>query len=104
MDKQAQMQRIAAGLNNASRKRDWQALRALDRELAGKLRQWADAPLNAAERGSLQRLRESLGQALQSCAAEQQLLGQTLEHMREGRERWQAYAASTAWNDQEDRT
>ncbi len=103
MDKQAQMQRLALGLKNASRNRDWLALNRLERELAGQLGQWSRAgvALSAAEQASLRQLREVLSQAQNACAAEQQLLGQTLERMREGKERWQAYAASTAWQDEE---
>lgn len=99
MDRQAQMQRYAVGLRNASRQGDWQALTRLDTELARHLRQWAQAPLSGDERSGLQSLGEALRQARQVCADEQLQLGQTLERLREGRDRWTAYAESADWID-----
>jgi hypothetical protein len=102
MDKQAQLLSLGQGLERASRGRDWAALARVDAELAGALRQWPSlAGWSAAEREALKTLRRLHAQAREHCEAELQALGATLKDMREGRDRWQAYAQSTHWQDEQ---
>ncbi|NCT82413.1 MAG: hypothetical protein GXC94_04670 [Comamonadaceae bacterium] len=94
MDKTMQLLRLAQGLRQAGRHRDWRALQRLDVELAAALRGWVPpvAP-STQERQVLQALDEAHAEARQLCSDEMQALQQTLNQMREGRERWRAYAA-----------
>ncbi|MCX2861702.1 hypothetical protein OOZ63_07615 [Paucibacter sp. PLA-PC-4] len=94
------IERLGRGLKQASGARDWQALARLDRELSLALRDWADvASWSVAERGALQALHRRHQEARLHCAAELQNLAQTLEQMRAGQGRWQAYAESSNWSD-----
>lgn len=99
VDKQNQLRLWAQGLREASRNRDWQAVARLDAELAAALRQWPSlAGWNPAERQALDLLKQVHTQVREFCAAEMRNLGETLELMRQGRDRWQAYAESTGWD------
>lgn len=101
MDKQSRLLALSQGLEHASRSRDWPALARADAELASALRQWPSlAGWSAAEREALQALQRSHAQARAHCEAELKALGDTLKDMREGRDRWQAYAQSTHWQAQ----
>lgn len=103
MDKQMQIQKLTQGLQQASRTRDWQLLARVDAELAQSLRRWPDlASWNAAERSSLQTLKNTHAQARELCEAELGKLDQALVQMREGRGRWQAYAESNNWQNEEE--
>lgn len=106
MDKQMPssqlLQQLAQGLQQAGRARDWVQLARVDAELARALPRWSTpAAWGAAERSALQDLRQAHAQAQQLCAAELQDLDQALAQMREGRGRWQAYAESNNWQDEE---
>jgi len=103
MDKQSRLLALGQGLERASRSRDWPALARADAELASALRQWPSlAGWSAAERVALQTLQHSHADARAQCEAELKTLGDTLKEMREGRDRWQAYAQSTHWQEQGD--
>ena len=71
-----------------------QALQRLDLDLAAALGGWVPpvAPTGL-ERQALQAISEAHAEARQICRDEMQSLDQTLNQMREGRERWRAYAA-----------
>lgn len=94
MDKAMQLLRLAQGLRQAGRHRDWRALQRLDVDLAAALSGWVPpvAP-SELERQALQAISEAHAEARQVCRDEMQSLEQTLNQMREGRERWRAYAA-----------
>jgi len=94
MDKAMQLLRLAQGLRQSARHRDWRALQRLDVDLAAALAGWA-RPLapSELERQALQAIGEAHAEARQVCRDEMQSLEQTLGQMREGRERWRAYAA-----------
>lgn len=103
MDKQLQIGRFSRGMQQASGARDWLALTRLDGELATALQQWpALSAWSAPERAALQQLQQVHAQVRLQCAAELQNLSQTLEQMREGRGRWQAYAESANWQEEEE--
>lgn len=104
MDKrEMQIQQLTQGLQQASRTRDWQLLARVDAELAQALRRWpALASWSAAERSSLQALQTTHAQARELCEAELSKLDQALVQMREGRSRWQAYAESNNWQNEEE--
>ncbi|HEY1130744.1 MAG TPA: hypothetical protein VGF12_15175 [Roseateles sp.] len=89
-----QLLRLAQGLRQAGRHRDWRALQRLDVDVGAALRDWAPsvAP-SELERKALTALGEAHAEARQLCRDEMQSLEQTLNQMREGRERWSAYAA-----------
>lgn len=94
MDKAMQLLRLAQGLRQASRHRDWRALQRLDLDLAAALGGWVPpVALTGLERQALQAISEAHAEARQICRDEMQSLDQTLNQMREGRERWRAYAA-----------
>ncbi|MFT7723728.1 MAG: hypothetical protein QM788_13020 [Roseateles sp.] len=86
-----QLQRLAQALGDAGRRRDWRALQRLDLELGAALRGWT--PAGEPERQALQALGEAHAEARRCCRDEMQSLEETLSQMREGRERWRAYAA-----------
>lgn len=100
MDKLMQLRQLTQGLREAGRGRDWAALSRLDAELAATLRRWpAPVQLSEAERQALQGLKQAHAQSRELCAAELASLTQTLQSMRQGRERWSAYAESAGWSD-----
>lgn len=94
MDKAMQLLRMAQGLRQAGRHRDWRALQRLDLDLAAALGGWVPpvAPTEL-ERQALQAIGEAHAEARQLCREEMQSLGQTLSQMRDSREGWRAYAA-----------
>lgn len=87
-------------LREASRARDWLALGRLDGELAQALRDWASQGgfWTPAERQALEQLKLAHAQARAICEAELRNLGDTLDLMRQGRDRWQAYSESASWS------
>jgi hypothetical protein len=87
-------------LREASRARDWLALGRLDGELAQALRDWAarGGVWTPAERQALEQLKLAHAQARAICEAELRNLGDTLDLMRQGRDRWQAYSESASWS------
>jgi len=94
MDKAMQLLRLAQGLRQAGRHRDWRALQRLDADLGAALRGWTPSTVpSELERQALRALGEAHAEARQLCRDEMQALEQTLNQMREGRERWRAYAA-----------
>lgn len=93
MDKSMELMRIAQGLRQASRHRDWRALQRLDSELNASLTGFAPSPVpGPLERQVLQTLLECHAEARKCCSDEMDALRQTLAQMSEGRERWRAYA------------
>lgn len=99
MDKQTQLLRFALGFQEASRRRDWQTVTQLDAELSELLGAWAQRfEPSPAERQALQLVRQAHAKAREECRQELDGLIQTLEQMRQGRERWSAYAASAGWS------
>jgi len=103
VDKTLQLQGLAQGLERASRSRDWAALARADADLVAALRQWPSlAGWSADERAALEQLRGQHAQARAHCEAELSALSATLQNMRQGRERWQAYAQSNNWQEQGD--
>jgi uncharacterized protein involved in exopolysaccharide biosynthesis len=94
MDKAIQLLRLAQGLRQASRRRDWRALQRLDVDLAAALGGWVPpAAPSELESQAVQAIAEAHAEARQLCRDEMQSMAQTLNQMREGRERWRAYAA-----------
>lgn len=103
MDKTQQLQGLAQGLERASHSRDWAALARADADLVAALRQWPSlAGWSADERAALEQLRRQHALARAHCEAELRALSATLQDMRQGRERWQAYAQSNNWQEQGD--
>ena len=93
MDKAMQVMRLAQGLRQAGRHGDWRALQRLDASVADVLAAWAPGAVRSElERQSLKALVEAHAEARQLCDAALQTVSQTLSQMREGRERWRAYA------------
>lgn len=89
-----QLLRLAQGLREATRHRDWRALQRLDVDLGAALSGWTPSTVpTALERQAMQAVSEAHAEAHQLCRDEMQSLHQTLDQMREGREGWRAYAA-----------
>lgn len=94
MDKSMQLLRLSQSLRQAGRHRDWRALQRLDAEMGVALRGWAPAVASSElERQALRALGEAHAEARRACSDEMQTLELTLAQMREGRDRWRAYAA-----------
>ncbi|MCD2517476.1 hypothetical protein LQ564_14270 [Massilia sp. G4R7] len=93
MDRIGAIDRLAAVLQDAGAREDWELLGRAVRELGPRLQRLAAGrPWSAPERAALTRLRAAHeGAALQVAAASGRLQAQ-LEHMGSNKEGWMAYA------------
>lgn len=95
----AQIQNMTVRLGNATRCQDWEAMHALDTELAGLLATVsADQGWSPELNRAMVALRGAHLQAMLQCAMASEEMAARLSSTLSNKEGWMAYAANSDWN------
>ena len=90
---------FAQRLQQACARRDWAAIKRLDKELAVQASAWIgdDTPWSPHEQQALDALKQVHAGVAAQCVGELRSLGRVLTRIGSQQLRWQAYAQSLTW-------